>query len=100
MFITVLDAKRGSTVSIRERMEIDCDGKRIRRHDSTLHGDHFALGPALDRLGQDGWHDLHPDPKKVFTAVANLVCPRVGTNVPENPGAAPPVQRRTRTLST
>ncbi len=94
VFLTLLDAKRGSTVSIRERVEIDCVGKRIRRHDSSLHGDHAALGPALARAGQNEWRDLHPDPKTVFTALANLACPGSGSNAPETPGAAPPAQKQ------
>jgi hypothetical protein len=53
VFFTMLDAKRNSTVSVQERQEIDCAGRRIRRRDSTLHGDHAALGPALARAGQD-----------------------------------------------
>ena len=97
VFVTMLDAKRNSTVSVRERLEIDCAGRRIRRHDSTLHGDHAALGPALARAGQDTWRDLNPDPKTVFTA---LVCPGGGPNAPEAPGAAPPAQRRGRFQNT
>ncbi len=98
VFITMLDAKRESTVSVRERLEIDCAGRRIRRHDSTLHGDRAALGPALARAGQNEWRDLHPDPKTVFTALANLVC---SGGAPEAPGAAPPpAQRRGKVQNT
>ena len=94
VFLTVLDAKRGSTVVLRERVEIDCEGKRMRRHDVTVHADRAAQGPALARAGQTPWLELNPDPKTVFTALANLAChgrapPGMGT-----PGAAPTPEQR------
>ena len=95
VFLTMLDVRTGMTVVVRERIEIDCEGKRVRRYDSTLHGDRAALGPALAQAGQDDWRALNPDPRTVLTALAKLACPG---GMPDPPGAAPPPAPRTGRL--
>ena len=104
-FITLLEVKnRAGGVaggSLRVRLEIDCDGKRMRQHDATSHGDPAALGPALMRVGQSDWRDLPPDPNLGFNPLAKVVCSGRGPNPPTTAAPpAPPAQRRGRELKT
>lgn len=91
-FIMLVASKRepavlpgGVTVgSLKERIEIDCEKARYRRHDGTAHPDQVALGPVLGRVGQDQWRSVVPN--TVIAALSAVVCS--GT---ASPNAAPPV---------
>lgn len=91
-FIMLVASKRepavlpgGVTVgSLRERIEIDCEKARYRRHDGTAHPDQVALGPVLGRVGQDQWRGVVPN--TVIAALSAVVCSGTAP-----PNAAPPV---------
>lgn len=93
-FITLLEAKNGTAGiaggSLRVRLEIDCDGKRVRQHDATSHGDRAALGPPLMRAGQGDWRDLPPDADAGFNPLARAVCANRGEPDPPAPAVPPP----------
>ena len=72
--------------SLREWYEIDCDGRRFRRHDGTLHPDQTASGPILAQVGQDQWRDIAPS--SVLAAVSSAICSATSPSPPR--GAAPP----------
>lgn len=99
-FITLIEVKNGTAGvaggSLRVRLEIDCDGKRVRQHDATSHGDQAALGPALMRVGQGDWRDLSPDATKGFGPLAGALCSNRGGPAPPAPAVPPPAQRRGR----
>lgn len=90
-FIMLVAAKRepavlpgGVTVgSLKERIEIDCEKRRFRRHDGTVHPDQGALGPVLGRVGQDQWREISPN--TVMAALSLVVC---SASTP--PDTAPP----------
>ena len=90
-FIMLVASKRepavlpgGVTVgSLKERIEIDCEKARYRRHDGTAHPDQVALGPVLGRVGQDQWRGIAPN--TVIGALSVVVCS--GTAPPDS--AAP-----------
>lgn len=90
-FIMLVASKRqpavlpgGVTVgSLRERIEIDCEQARFRRHDGTVHPDQGALGPVLGRVGRDQWRDVVPN--TVMAALSMAVCSGMAP-----PNAAPP----------
>jgi surface-adhesin protein E len=69
--------------SLRERIEIDCEKARYRRHDGTVHPDQVALGPVLGWMGQDQWRDVVPN--TVMAALSSAVCSGTAP-----PNAAPP----------
>jgi len=68
-FIMLVVSKRQPAVlpggvvlgSARERLEIDCERSRYRRHDGTVHADQIGSGPVLGRIGQDQWKDVAPE---------------------------------------
>lgn len=99
-FITLLEVKNGTAGaaggSLRVRLEIDCDGRRVRQHDATSHGDQSALGPPLMRVGQGDWRDLPADATKGFSPLAGAVCSNRGGPNPPAPTVPPPAQRRGR----
>lgn len=73
----------GATVgSLRERYEIDCEGRRYRRHDGTAHPDNAALGPVLGRVGQDQWKGITPE--TVMAAVSSAVCGAAAPDAPDD----------------
>jgi surface-adhesin protein E len=90
-FIMLVASKRqpavlpgGVTVgSLRERIKIDCERARYRRHDGTAHPDQSALGPVLGRVRQDQWRDVVPN--TVMAALSLVVCSGTAP-----PNAAPP----------
>lgn len=103
-FIMLVASKRepavlpgGVTVgSLRERIEIDCEGARFRRHDGTAHPDQVALGPVLGRVGQDQWRDVIPN--TVMAALSMVACASAAPPSVSPPGApgvvpAPPAPR-------
>ncbi len=69
--------------SLKERIEIDCEKARYRRHDGTVHPDQGGHGPVLGRVGQDQWRTVVPN--TVMEALSVAVCS--GT---ASPDAAPP----------
>ncbi len=80
-FIVLVGSKRRPLVfpdgvsvgSIRERIEIDCERRRFRRHGGTAHPDPVALGPVLGLVGQrEQWKGVNPN--TVMAAVASAVC--------------------------
>ena len=91
-FIVLVGTKRQPVVlstgvsvgSVRERMEIDCEGRRYRRHDGTAHPDHVALGPILGQMGQEHWRDVPPN--TLVAALSSAVCSATAPNT----GGAPP----------
>lgn len=93
-FIMVVAARHQATTlpsgvqigSLRERYEIDCDARRFRRHDGTLHPDRAASGPILATVGQDQWKDIAPS--TIMAAVSSAICSATAPTHP--PGAAPP----------
>lgn len=90
-FIMVMVSKRQPAVlpsgivlgSVRERIEIDCEKSRYRRHDGTVHPDQVASGPVLGRVGQDQWKDVGPG--TVMAAISSAVCSGTAP-----PNVAPP----------
>jgi surface-adhesin protein E len=98
-FIMLVVSKRQPAVlpggvvlgSARERLEIDCERSRYRRHDGTVHADQIGSGPVLGRIGQDQWKDAAPG--TVIAAVSRAVCagttPPSATPPTEGPGFAP-----------
>lgn len=73
-----------SVGSVKERIEIDCDGRRYRRRDGTAHPDHVGLGPVLGQVGPEQWRDVPPD--TVMAAVSSAVC---SATAPGSTGAPP-----------
>lgn len=90
-FIVLVASKRELAVlpdgvmvgSLKERIEIDCEKARYRRHDGTAHPDRIALGPVLGRVGQDQWRAIVPN--TVIAALSLVVCSGTAP-----PSAAPP----------
>ncbi len=78
-----------SVASVKERMEIDCEGRRYRRHDGTAHPDHVALGPVLGQMGQEQWKDVPPN--TLIAALSSAVCSATApdTTAPNTQGAPP-----------
>ncbi len=69
--------------SVKERIEIDCDRRRFRRHDGTAHPHPAARGPVLGQVGQqEQWRGVTPN--TVMDAVASAVCAATA------PDSAPP----------
>jgi hypothetical protein len=97
-FIMLVGSKRQPVVlpsgvsvgSVRERIEIDCDRRRFRRHDGTAHPDPVGLGPVLGQVGQqEQWRGVNPN--TVMAAVASAVCAATAPNAaPPNVQGAPP----------
>lgn len=97
-FIILVGSKRRPVVlpsglsvgSIKERIEIDCDGRRFRRYDGTAHPDPVALGPTLGQVGQqEQWRGVNPD--TVMDVVASAVCSAAAPSpTPPNLRGAPP----------
>ncbi len=91
-FIVLVGTKRQPVVlstgvsvgSVRERMEIDCEGRRDRRHDGTAHPDHVALGPILGQMGQEHWRDVPSN--TLVAALSSAVC---SATAPSTEGAPP-----------
>lgn len=107
-FIMVVAAKHRPTVlpdgatigSLKERYEIDCPGRRYRRHDGTAHADGAGLGPILGTVGQDQWKGISP--QTVMAAVSSAVCAGPAPDAfeaPPGPGLRLP-RRATRVFRT
>ncbi len=108
-FIVLVGTKRQPVVlstgvsvgSVRERMEIDCEGRRYRRHDGTAHPDHVALGPILGQMGQEHWRDVPPN--TLVAALSSAVCSATAPNTegaPPEPAMPRFPRNRTGTFST
>ena len=90
--MVVVAARRPTTLpggltlgSLRERIEIDCEKSRFRRHDGTVHPDQAGSGPVVARVGQDQWKDVTPN--SVIAVVSRAVCSEASPSIPPMPGA-------------